>query len=369
MVDDSRMVRAALVRGLRGHYQCREEDNGESAWQALVLDPSLQVVLTDLSMPILDGFGLIERIRASRLPRLRTLPVLMVSGDEDEAARQRALALGATDFVTKGCGASELLARLQSLLRLAASERELATVREQQVVHAESGLFLPRFIAAQAGQLVSQAVRQQGQVSILVVGFDDFSRLQAEAGETLMQQLLLRFARLLAGKIRREDSLGHYGEGVFAVVSPGTPQAACLGFAHRVREAIRGANIAARGQRLHLSVSVGIASFPDDAITLGQELIDCAAQRMRAAMAAGGNAVQGAAVPAAMPASIASVCPNLEAALAMLQRGELAALQTHWPELGRRVLPLLAALGEGLDSEKIRLAVVDLQQRLNETAK
>ena len=57
IVDDSRMVRASIIKHLKGRYAYREEVNGEAAWQTLVLDPTIRAVISDLGMPVLDGFG------------------------------------------------------------------------------------------------------------------------------------------------------------------------------------------------------------------------------------------------------------------------------------------------------------------------
>ena len=93
IVDESRMVRAMLVRHIRDLYDFREEADGEAAWQVLVLDHSIDLVICSLSLPVLDGDGLLVRVRSSRLPRLAQMPMLMISGDNDEAI-ERAKAHG-----------------------------------------------------------------------------------------------------------------------------------------------------------------------------------------------------------------------------------------------------------------------------------
>ena len=64
----------------------------------------------------------------------------------------------------------------------------------------------------------------------MVLGFDRIEDLRIEAGLELVKQLQLRFARLVAGKIRKEDSLGHFDDSYLAVVSPGTPEVSCQAF-------------------------------------------------------------------------------------------------------------------------------------------
>ncbi len=62
VVNDSRMVRATITKHIRGRFDVRDEADGEAGWEALLVDPAIQVVLTDIGMPRLDGFGLLERI-------------------------------------------------------------------------------------------------------------------------------------------------------------------------------------------------------------------------------------------------------------------------------------------------------------------
>ncbi|MFT3736537.1 MAG: response regulator [Rhodocyclaceae bacterium] len=73
IVDDSRMVRASLIKQIRDKFDVREEVDGEAGWQSLLLDPTIEVVISDIGMPRLDGFGLLQRIRGSRLARVELL--------------------------------------------------------------------------------------------------------------------------------------------------------------------------------------------------------------------------------------------------------------------------------------------------------
>lgn len=342
IVDDSRMVRATIAKHLRGHYDYREEGDGEAGWQVLVLDHSVRAVICDLSMPVLDGYGLLARVRNSRLARIREMPVIMISGDEDESAKERAKALGVSDFISKGTGATEVLARLDSLIRLAKAQHELEQSRDQQVQDPDSGLFTRKYIELQAAQALSHASRHDSEVSVMVLGFDRFDALRAEAGEELVKQLQLRFARLVAGKIRKEDSLGHYDDNWFAVISPGTSEISCEAFGNRLREAIEVANIAAHGQRLKLSVSLGVANSPIDPVASAGALLDLAAQRLKMAIAAGGNQLVGTAgkVNAVAPP------PKLAHALDLLRGGHANMVRPHTGLLVTEMMPLLELVQE-----------------------
>ena len=337
VVDESRMVRAMIIRHIRDHFETREEADGEAAWQVLVLDQSIKVVICSLSLPVLDGDGLLARVRASRLSRLSQLPMLMITGDDD-AAMERAKSHGATDFVSRATGASELLARLDSAVRLVDAQNQLKESREQGVQNTETGLFTRKYIELQAAQAMSHAMRHGGEVSAMVVGFDNVGALREEHGADVVKHLQAKFVAILSNKIRKEDSLGHYVGSQLVVISPGTSGAVCESFGNRLREAIRAANISVHGQRLSLSVSVGIANSPVDAVVSAGALIELAGARLKEAQQGGGNRViwcDAGARGGAMPLL------RVEQALELLRSGNEQDVTPHLGGLAREVLPLL----------------------------
>ena len=118
VVDDSKVVRNAAKKMLRCEFDVVTAEDGDEAWQLLGIDPSIRVVFTDLTMPNLDGYELIRKIRNSTSTEIQRLPVIVVTGVEDsDAARERVLELGATDFVSKPFATIDLLARARAHAR------------------------------------------------------------------------------------------------------------------------------------------------------------------------------------------------------------------------------------------------------------
>ncbi|HEU5051260.1 MAG TPA: HD domain-containing phosphohydrolase [Gemmatimonadales bacterium] len=123
--DDDAMVRA-LVRILKsaGYVAIRSTTDGTSVPELFrAWEPDL--VLLDLHMPARDGVAVLEDLRAVNGPQ-NYLPVLILTGDPSLAVRQRALAAGATDFVTKPFDVHELLLRIRNLLEARYLHRENA---------------------------------------------------------------------------------------------------------------------------------------------------------------------------------------------------------------------------------------------------
>ena len=123
IVEASRMVRAMIVKNIRDQYEFREEADGEAAWQTLVLDQSIDLVICSLSLPVLSGDDLLVRVRESRLSRLNQMPMLMISGDNDEAL-ERAKSHGASDFIVRNTLQAELLTRIGSLLKVSHARKQ-----------------------------------------------------------------------------------------------------------------------------------------------------------------------------------------------------------------------------------------------------
>jgi PAS domain S-box-containing protein len=116
VADDNADMRQYLFRLLAERYRVRTVADGEAALAA-VREQLPRLVLTDVMMPRLDGFGLLRELRAD--PRMRDLPVIMLSARAGEESRVEGLQAGADDYLIKPFSARELLARVQSSLELA----------------------------------------------------------------------------------------------------------------------------------------------------------------------------------------------------------------------------------------------------------
>src|SRR6266481_3628400 len=126
VVDDEQEITLVLRSGLTKHgYEVRVAGEGEAAlelFSAWVPD----LVVTDLSMPNMNGLKLCQRLRA-----ISTVPIIILSVKGDEATKVEALDTGADDYVTKPFGMGELLARVRATLRRSPEVSEETTVIEE----------------------------------------------------------------------------------------------------------------------------------------------------------------------------------------------------------------------------------------------
>jgi len=113
VVDDEPAIRRLLRTSLKAHgYDVVEADDGRKALEKLELE-TVGVVVLDLGLPHLDGFGVIENLRKAG----SAVPIIVLSSRADEVGKVRALDLGADDYVTKPFGIDELLARIRAAAR------------------------------------------------------------------------------------------------------------------------------------------------------------------------------------------------------------------------------------------------------------
>ena len=125
VVDDEQEITLVLRSGLTKHgFDVRVAGEGEAAldlFRAWVPD----LVITDLSMPNMNGLKLCERLRETS-----DVPIIILSVKGDEAAKVEALDAGADDYVTKPFGMGELVARVRAHLRRAPLANHAGTILE-----------------------------------------------------------------------------------------------------------------------------------------------------------------------------------------------------------------------------------------------
>ncbi len=136
LADDNADLRSYVRDLLDPHYQVEAVPDGDAALRSALADPP-DLVLSDVMMPKLDGFGLLAGLRAD--PRTRDLPVILLSARAGEEASSEGLDAGADDYLVKPFSARELLVRVRTHLEHARMRRQWA--RELQQINRELEAF------------------------------------------------------------------------------------------------------------------------------------------------------------------------------------------------------------------------------------
>lgn len=371
VVDDSPTIRMSLSRALQDEFMPIEAVDGEQAWEFISGDSRIEVVISDMSMPNLDGLGLVKRMRDSVVMRIRNMPVIMVTGDDDADAREASFMAGANDFVAKTSDRIELLARLRAHRKLAVTLRELEEsqreLREQANTDPLTGLANRRFFTQIANKELSLMRRQKEYFAVLMLDIDHFKHTNDTFGHPAGDYVLKQVAQVLTNNVREEDTLARVGGEEFVVSSPYTNRLAAIVLAERLRKSVELLEIQFEGNAIPVTISIGIAMQPQDGDAL-DTLLAAADERLYTAKNAGRNRFcaaskhqNGKAVDVNMG------CPKLDEAISMIKHGNLHRLVPHMPKLLEDLIPLFELANEEspvqIDVDEVRGAIMALKAK------
>lgn len=411
VVDDSLVIRSAIRKMLKTDFDVIIAEDGDAGWKQLLDDNRIKLLITDIEMPGLDGYGLICRTRAADEARLRDLPIIAITGAEDEDTKARAYACGATDFITKPLDRLQLQARVQAYVQF--NEKKSALTEQNEALQEElvddplTHLRSRRYFLQRGEQDLSFALRHQQPLSLIRLDIDGFKKLYQEYGDDAADHVLVWLANILSTTARTEDTVARVGGAEFAVLAPNTDRAAALIFCERLRKAIGAEPLAFQDKALTVTASMGLVTLGVDHRNSVEELLALAERRLQHAKSDGGNrasvSVFGEAIPepevvtlsapddagplGAVPdpapraAAIAQKVADyrqqeptatspllfdlisIDRALQILARGDGAALAPYLPSLIMQMLPLLELYAADASAEQ-RACLAALKAKL-----
>lgn len=294
VIDDSPAIRRAttLLLGTSPMVQRVLEAKDGLVGLKLLAAESPDLVLCDLEMPLCDGarFLALKSARAD----LTHVPVIMLTSEPDPERKAVLFEAGASDYVTKPFHARELLARVESHLRIRRMQEELREknrhLEELSVTDSLTGLGNRRAFDTALEREVARAVRYDLALTLVMLDLDHFKRVNDEHGHLAGDRVLAGVGALVRKLLRGTDIPARYGGEEIAILLPhtGIPPAATLG--ERLRVAI-GASIF-EGTSASVTASVGLAQIGDLVDRSALALVAAADAAVYAAKAGGRNCVR-----------------------------------------------------------------------------
>ncbi|MBI1422657.1 MAG: diguanylate cyclase [Gammaproteobacteria bacterium] len=352
-VDDSRVMRVAIRKILGKDYDVIEAEHGEDAWTLLINDDTIQVVFTDLSMPYLDGYGLLDRMRNSEDPRLQEMPVIIITGKEDDdQAKQQALERGASDFISKPFESVQLQARAKTHVSFKQTSNKLTNVEakleRQAAVDEVTGLGGQRYFCKAADDSLAYIKRHGGQYVLVRMDLDNFNQIFIKNGKQVADSLLKTIGQHLAKQVRQDDMLARVGLSKFAMFLRDTPLNTAEQCAERLIKTIASMKFKLSNKEvLQITVSMGLYEPDLDANTDIKTQIETTEQYLAQAINNGGNRW----VSHSDSPTLTAEHVNLETALAHIRQGNTDSLAKQGNALLARVLPVLDLVGTQLGGE------------------
>ena len=242
---DQRDLLAIVLQ--REGYRVITAANGVEALEKLEVE-KVQIALSDIMMPKMDGFELINRIRNN--PTLKSIYLILITARIQEGDRVRGLDLGADDYITKPFSFSELLARVRVGSRVVQYQQHL---EYQTHIDPLTGLFNRRAFEKKLTEEFERAKRYHHHLSLLILDIDNFKLINDTYGHHGGDTALIKISETLREKTRQSDFPSRYGGEEFVLVLPETEQDSALQVATQIHDAIRACTFGARDQpfRLH----------------------------------------------------------------------------------------------------------------------
>jgi two-component system, cell cycle response regulator len=293
VVDDSRVIRVAARKILKDEFEPVEAGDGEEAWELLNKDTEIALVLSDLSMPYLDGMGLLQRLRTAENQRLRDLPMIIVTGaEDDDEAKTRAFAAGATDFISKPFDSVQLLAHTRSHIRLQKTAEELkqttTVLQESPATDPFTGLGNQRAFLERGQQGLAYAIRHRTELAMVLFQVDGFDQIFVRHGKAIGGAILKTVTAALQAEIRREDTAARISMARFGLILPSANPIGVKRLAARVCERIARTPVKDKdGAPLSFTLSAGVIAPDVNQMSRFEQLLGVLVKRLEQAMAQG----------------------------------------------------------------------------------
>jgi diguanylate cyclase (GGDEF)-like protein len=289
IVDDDAATRADMIRILKGAdplLDVREAPDGIEALKVLG-EASIDVIITDLVMPKMDGLKLLCAIRQDE--RSKLTPVIIVTSRAEIEEKLLSFEHGAQDFLTKPYHPAELIARTRVMLQL---REQMRAVEQRAVLDALTGLYNQNYLAGALHRELKRSQRYGLNLSGLMIDVDNFKSINDTKGHLAGDEVLRTLGRLLQTTLRGYDFAVRYGGDEFLIILAQNDPAGAYHVAERIREMVAlYMFFPLHSPPNSVTVSVGVASLPGDTLTAPNHLIDAADQALYQAKTLGKNRV------------------------------------------------------------------------------
>jgi len=268
-------------------------------------DPAAKLDIAGADV-VIAAWALAAKGDHALLKRHTEIPPVLVLDDVDASERRvAAFDAGADDYLSASMPIAELVARLASAMRRHRRQTQLREARDRAMLAATrdplTGLFNRGYLQEAFALELKRASRSHRAMSVVMIDIDHFKNINDTFGHAAGDRTLREVAKRLIRASRSTDTLARYGGEEFVVILAETGFANAMVSAERFRAAIDGMLVEGDGKRRLLTISAGVASYPEHGIDAA-ELLAHADAALYMAKRTGRNRVCGASAGAELTA-------------------------------------------------------------------
>ena len=261
IVDDDIAIRDSLHEflGMANFNSCKAS-SAEEALELLKTD-SINVVITDILLPGMDGLELTDEIKKSY-----DSDVIVMTGYSGSYSYEEVINKGASDLVFKPVRYKELLLRLKRVLKEQRLTREriqmLGKLQKLAITDGLTGLYNSRYFYNQLDLEADRSNRYNHSLSLLLLDIDHFKDYNDSYGHLEGDKVLVRIGELIRACLRKMDTAYRYGGEEFTIILPETNGEEALTVAERIRTGIENEKFSPNpGAEVKKTISVGVTQY------------------------------------------------------------------------------------------------------------
>lgn len=273
--DDGAYLRRLRLVMTRAGFDVTTADDGAAAIERIRADRDIAILISDLSMPDMDGIETVRRAReASAFPGLYT--ILLTASDGTEV-KLRALDSGLDDFLTKASSDSEIVAKLRSAARRLQMERRLHVENEElqtlALTDELTGVANRRALFREAESILTSGRN----LAAVLFDLDRFKHINDTYGHLMGDRILADVAASLKANTRVGDVIARYGGDEFVLLLPDTPVEEARAITARITRRVSELRWTMGDYVVTASITTGLA-LSGSASTIATLLAECDAR-------------------------------------------------------------------------------------------
>lgn len=302
LVEDDR-VQAQFIRDFleRKGYDVVWAEDGASAIKMAKTLP-IDLILLDLILPDISGHEVCRWLRLNK--DTKGIPIIMLTVRTDISDKVAGLEAGADDYLPKPFDEAELNARIYASLRTKALQDELKERNKQleDLLHKLEVMAITDYLTEVYNRRhfeeilrreFRRAVRYNLHLSCLMCDIDHFKRINDTYGHAAGDAVLKEIARIITSNLREVDVIGRWGGEEFAVLLTQAKKEDAKKVGERIIKAVSGYKFQGLPEKERITISIGVASVPEDPdIDNWERLIKAADEALYKAKRNGRNRIE-----------------------------------------------------------------------------
>ena len=260
VVDDSKTSRMAICNLLEIHkYSILQADNGKVALQCLAQNPDIKVVITDYTMPEMNGIELTNALR--RGYKKEEMAIMGLSAFGNTLLSAKFIKNGANDFITKPFSPEEFYWRLTHLIE---TLEYIDQIRDASIRDFLTGLYNRRFFFDKGEQILQEIHEGRQHVAVTMIDIDHFKNVNDTYGHDAGDRVIQFLSSKLIDPRAPLNLAARFGGEEFCLLHPGLDPKSTYDWVESLRQVIEESIVlASDDQPIKFSISAGICAQDD----------------------------------------------------------------------------------------------------------